>query len=133
MLCHTQAIPSISSYSASPFRHIFTKTPWRFHSKKYWWTELALPNSRGKAFHWQPVRRTYTIASNTFRASIGLRPPPGRRRYRRLVSRCRLGISRATRSHNASETVHDLIALMGFFVAEHENDRQELFTDKLLI
>jgi hypothetical protein len=62
MLCHDQAIPSISSYYAKPLRQRRTNTPWRFHSKKYRWIELALPNSfLGNAFHWHPVRRTYTI------------------------------------------------------------------------
>jgi len=57
MLCHDQAIPSISSYSASPFRQRRENTPFRFHSKKYLWMELALPNSFfDNAFHWQPVR-----------------------------------------------------------------------------
>ena len=113
MLCQAQAIPSIWSYSARPFRHSRTKTPWRFHWRKYLWTELALPNrSSGKAFHWQPVRKTYTIASNTFRGASGLRPPPGRRRYRRPLSRRRRGINGATLAHSSSDTVQDLTALM---------------------
>jgi hypothetical protein len=45
MLCHDQAMPSISSYSASPLRQRRAKTPWRLHSKKYFWMELELPNS----------------------------------------------------------------------------------------
>src|SRR5512136_630110 len=45
ILCQRQAIPSISSYSASPLRQSFVNTLWRFHSKKYLWIELALPNS----------------------------------------------------------------------------------------
>jgi len=112
MLCHDQAIPSISSYSAKPRRHIFTNTSRRFHSRKYWCTELALPYSLGKAFHWQPVRSTYTMASNTFRGSMRFRPPPGRRLYLRLFSRFGLGISGATRSHRASDTVQDFSVLM---------------------
>ena len=115
MLCHDQAIPSISLYSAKPLRQRRINTPWRFHSKKYWWTELALPNSfLGNAFHWHPVRRTYMMPSNTLRGSIGLRPPPGRRRYFRFLTRFRLGISGSTRFHNSSDTVHDLIALMPY-------------------
>lgn len=36
----------------------------------------ALPKrSFGSAFHWQPVRNTYTTSSNTSRAGFGLRPP----------------------------------------------------------
>jgi hypothetical protein len=113
MLCHDQAIPSISSYSANPLRQRRTNTPWRFHSKKYWWMELALPNSPlGNAFHWHPVRNTKIIPSNTLRGSMGLRPPPGRRKYFRFFARLRLGISDSTRFHNSSDTVHDLMALM---------------------
>ena len=78
MLCHDHAIPSISSYSANPLRQSFTKTPFFFHSRKYLCPELALPNSDlGKAFHWHPVRKTYTMASSTLRGSMGFRPPPG--------------------------------------------------------
>ena len=112
ILCQAHAMPSMSSYSARPLRHIFRKTPWRFHSRKYLCTELALPNSRGKAFHWQPVRSTYTMPAKTFRGSIGLRPPPTRRLYLRPLGRLRFGIRGAMRSHRTSDTVHDLIALM---------------------
>lgn len=112
ILCHDHAMFSISSYSANPLRHIFTNTPQPFQYKKYLCTELALPYSFGSAFHWQPVLSTYTIASNTLRGSMGLRPPPGRRLYLRPFGRSGLGIRRATRSHNASDTVQDLSALM---------------------
>ncbi len=119
MLCHDQAIPSISSYSASPLRQRRTNTPWRFHSKKYWWMELALPNSSwGNAFHWHPVRNTKTMPANTLRASMGLRPPPGRRRYFRFFARFRLGISGSTRFHSSSDTVHDLMALIAYLYHE---------------
>lgn len=117
MLCHAHAMPSNSSYSAKPRRHIFTNTPSRFHSRKYWCTELALPYSLGNAFHWQPVRRTYTIAANMRRGSIGFRPPPGRLLYLRPVARLCFGISGATRSHRASDTVHDLSVLMCHSIA----------------
>jgi len=117
MLCHAHAMPSNSSYSAKPRRHIFTKTPSRFHSRKYWCTELALPYSLGNAFHWQPVRRTYTIAANMRRDAIGFRPPPGRLLYLRLVARLCFGTSGATRSHRASDTVHDLSVLMCHSIA----------------
>lgn len=102
-------MPSISSYSASPVRHKATKKPARSHSRKRLWMALALPKrSLGSAFHWQPVRSTYTIASNTVRTAIGLRPPPGLRRYLRLVGRLgRAGTSGATLAQNASETSHD--------------------------
>jgi len=113
MLCQDQAMPSISSYSASPLRQRRTKTPSRFHSKKYLWMELALPNSLfGKAFHWHPVRSTKIMPSNTFRGSIRFRPPPGRRKYFRFFFRLCFGIRDSTRLHNSSDTVHDLMALM---------------------
>jgi hypothetical protein len=112
MLCQDQAMCSISSYSASPLRHIFTNTPHPFHWRKYLCTELGLPYSFGSAFHWQPVRSTYTIASNILRGSMGFRPPPGRRLYLRPFGRLGFGIRGAMRSHNASETVHDLGVLM---------------------
>jgi hypothetical protein len=129
MLCHDQAIPSISSYSARPRRHIFTNTPQRFHSRKCACTELALPYSFGRAFHWQPVRSTYTIPSNTLLGGIGFRPPPGRRLYLRPFTRLGLGINVATRSHSRSGTVHDLAALIRHnIVTLHMS--QELFTDK---
>jgi len=119
MLCHDQAIPSVSSYSASPLRQRRTNTPWRFHSRKYWWMELALPNSSwGNAFHWHPVRNTKTMPANTLRGSMGLRPPPGRRRYFRFFARFRLGISGSTRFHSSSDTVHDLMALMAYVYHE---------------
>ena len=112
-LCHRQAIPSISSYSARPLRQRRTKTPFRFHSKKYWWIELELPNtSFGSAFHWHPVRRTYTMAAKTLWGSMGLRPPPDRRKYFfRFFLLC-FGISDSTRFQSSSDTVHAFIALM---------------------
>lgn len=112
MLCHIQAMPSISSYSANPSLHMRRKTPWRFHARKYLWTELALPYSFGNAFHWQPVRRTYTIPSKTFRGSIGFRPPPGFLVYFFPFSRFLFGIRGATFFHKTSETVHDFIAFI---------------------
>ena len=112
MLCHDQAIPSISSYSAKPRRHSFVNTPQRFHSRKYLCTELALPYSLGRAFHWHPVRSTYTIASNTRRGCMRFRPLPGRRSYFRPLSRRRFGISGATRAHRVSDTVQDLMNAM---------------------
>ena len=117
MLCQRQAIPSISSYSASPLRQSRVNTPWRFHSKKYLWIELALPNSLlGKAFHWHPVRNTKTIPSKTLRGSMALRPPPARRRYFRFLARFRCGISGSTRFHSSADTAHDMIAPMPKFI-----------------
>ena len=119
MLCHDQAMPSISSYSANPLRQRRANTPWRFHSKKYLWMELELPNSfSGNAFHWHPVRKTKTIPANTLRGSMGLRPPPGFRRYFRFLTRFRLGISGSTRFHSSSDTVHDLMAPMAYIYHE---------------
>ena len=113
MLCQDHAIPSISSYSAKPLRHSFTNTPFFFHSRKYLWTELALPNSSfGKAFHWHPVRKTYTMAESTFRGSMAFRPAPARRRYLRLLSRLGFGISGSARFQKSSEIVHDFKAFM---------------------
>lgn len=114
-LCHAQATPSKSSYSANPFRHRRTKTPLRFQSRKYLWIELALPNrSSGRAFHWHPVRNTYTMPSNTRRGSIGLRPPPGRRRYFRPFPRLRTGISGSAFAHSSSETIQErVVVVMG--------------------
>lgn len=113
MLCQDHAIPSISSYSAKPLRQSFTKTPFFFHSRKYLCTELALPNSAfDKPFHWHPVRKTYTMASSTLRGSMGFRPPPGRRRYLRFISRRGFEMNGLACSQNSSEIVHDLMAFM---------------------
>ena len=108
-LCHRQAIPSMSSYSARPACHSFTKKPAASHSRNLLWIALALPKrSDGNAFHWHPVRSTYTIASNTNRASLGLRPPPGLRiRFLPASARGRSGISGSTRCQNSSDTFHD--------------------------
>ena len=113
MLCQRQAISSISSYSASPFRQSRVNTPWRFHSKKYLWIELALPNSLlGNAFHWHPVRKTKTMPSKTIRGFMDLRPPPARLKYFRFFARSRCAISGSTRFQSSSETAHDMIAPM---------------------
>jgi hypothetical protein len=54
------------------------------------------------------------MPANTLHGSMGLRPPPGRRRYFRFFARFRLGISGSTRLHSSSDTVHDLMALMAY-------------------
>ncbi len=132
MLCHAQANPAKASCSANPFRHRRTKTPLRFHSRKYLWIELALPKrSSGRAFHWQPVRKTYTIPSKTRRGSIGLRPPPGRRRYFRPLPRLRCGISGSAFAQSSSETVQERIALMKSTYPDHPNYAIILFKDKI--
>ena len=131
ILCQAQAAPSRSSYSANPLRQSRTKTLLRFHSKKYLWIELALPNlSSGSAFHWHPVRSTYTMPANTLRGSIGLRPPPGRRRYFRPFSRLRFGTNGATFAQSSSETVQECIALMARVYHEPPKRCNYLFADK---
>src|SRR5438132_9173463 len=89
---------------------------------------LALPNgSPGNAFHWQPVRNTYTMASNTTRASLGLRPPPGlRANFRRVGRPGRCGINGSTRSQNASDTTHDssLAFAIAFLRPAHRRGRK---------
>jgi hypothetical protein len=125
MLCQDHSIPSISSYSASPLRQSFTNTPFLFHSRKYLWTELALPNSSfGKAFHWHPVRKTYTMAASTFRGSMAFRPAPVRRRYFRLLSRLGLGISGSARSQNCSDIVHDFRLFMDRNYSKKQSKKQ---------
>lgn len=127
MLCHRQAIPSTSSYSASPLRQRRTKTFFRCHSKKYLWMELGLPyTSLGSAFHWQPVRSTYIIPPKTFRGSMDFRPPPARRRYFLAFSRLCFGIRGSTLFQSSSDTVHDFIALM-------ENVYHETFRRSIVI
>ena len=126
-LCHRHAIPSRSSYSARPFRHRRTKTPVAAQNRKYLWMELALPKrSSGNAFHWQPVRNTYTIPSNTRLGSRGFRPPPGLRRYRRFFSRFGFGMTGATSAHSSSDTVQDRIALMPQECRRRPTERQLL-------
>jgi hypothetical protein len=95
---------------------------------------LALPKARGSAFHWMPVRKTYTMAAKIRRDSIGLRPPPARRRYTRPSTRSRRGINGSTLAQNASETSHDLICpILGTKVCLPAGKNQDLFTDKILI
>src|SRR4030095_7253639 len=106
-LCHRHAMPSMSSYSARPPFHTSSKKPACSHSRKRLWTALALPKrSLGNAFHWQPVRSTYTTASKTCRAGLGGRPAPGLRTYERTCLGTRIGISGSTRCQNSSVTLH---------------------------
>lgn len=110
ILCHCQAMPSISSYSTKPLRQSLVNTPCLAHSRKYLCTALALPNSSlGRAFHWHPVRNTYMMAENAWRGAIRFRPPPGRRQYLRPFSRLAIGIRGSTRCHNSSDIVHDFM------------------------
>src|ERR1035437_239083 len=119
ILCHRQALPSIWSYSATPAAHIASNTPARSHSRNLLWIALALPKrSLGKAFHWQPVRNTYTTASNTSRAGLGLRPPPALRAYSLSAGRSRTGTNGSTLAQKSSVTTHDATRFFaGFFVA----------------
>jgi hypothetical protein len=108
MLCQRHAMPSIWSYSASPAFQIAWNTPAFSQSRNRLWTALALPNrSLGKAFHWQPVRSTYTTASNTCRAGLGGRPAPGFRTYSLSAGRSRTGISGSTLCQKSSVTTHE--------------------------
>ena len=89
-------MPSSSSYSRKASFQSRKKTPFRVHSWKYLCKVLGAPNPRGASFHWQPVRRTYKIPSNSRRASARGRPPCFPFGY--------FGISGSVRSHSASET-----------------------------
>jgi len=80
MLCQLQAMPSISSYSASPALHSSMKKPALPQSRKYLCIELELPYTAfGSDFHWQPVRSTRTMPSKTRRGGFSFLPAPGRR------------------------------------------------------
>lgn len=104
ILCQDHAMPPIPSYSAKPFRQSLANTPMRFHSKKYWWIELEDPKyAAGTAFHWHPVRNTYTMPARTRRGASGFRPPPGFRAYLWPFLRFCLGMRGAAFSHNASD------------------------------
>jgi hypothetical protein len=82
--CHSHAMPSIPSYSASPAFQTAVKNPAAAHP----WNRLCRsldprpPNfSRGKAFQMMPVRRTYTMtAKYVLSSDLGFLPPPGSRR-----------------------------------------------------
>ena len=84
------------------------------HIRKYLCTELGLPNpSFASAFHWQPVRSTYTIPSNALLASMGSRPPPGLRLYSlSTIPSGFPGINGSTRFQNSSDTSHDCTLAM---------------------
>src|SRR5690348_12300233 len=70
-------MPSISSYSANPAFQSAWEKPACSHSRKRLWMALALPKrSLGNAFHWQPVRIIYTMASNTCQPSQPLNVDP---------------------------------------------------------
>lgn len=138
MLCQRHAMPSIWSYSASPAFQIAWNTPAFSQSRNRLWTALALPNrSLGKAFHWQPVRSTYTTASNTCRAGLGGRPAPGFRTYSLSAGRSRTGISGSTLCQKSSVTTHEstrfLVAkVLPYTASPAAQGCSLLFTDKFL-
>jgi hypothetical protein len=51
MLCQAHAMPSSSSYSASPACHSRKKNPLRRQRWKRAWIALPLPKLSGNAFH----------------------------------------------------------------------------------
>ncbi len=77
--------------------------------------------------HVMPVRRTETIASRSCRGSMGLRPPPGRRRYRRPSWRCRVRRRGSTFAQSSSETVYDLVALMPLPYKERPDNARTMY------
>jgi len=108
MLCQLQAIPSISSYSASPALQSSMKKPDLSQSRKYLCIELELPYTAfGSDFHWQPVRSTRTMPSNTRRGGFPFLPAPGPRLYAFSGSRSFFGIRGSTLAQNLSDTSHD--------------------------
>jgi len=130
-------MPSISSYSASPAAQSASKKPAASHSRKRLWMALALPKrSLGNAFHWQPVRSTYTMASNTWRAGFGGRPAPGLRRYFFSGEGARCGISGSTRCQNSSVTTQDSTRFAKISIQRRSTLRLGpvvyLFTDRFL-
>ena len=63
--CHSQLMPLSSSYRSRSFTHSFWKTPFLTHSWNRLWQVDPEPYSAGNAFHWQPVRSTYSMPSRT--------------------------------------------------------------------
>ncbi len=134
MLCHRQAMPSNWSYSARPAFQIASNTPASSHSRKRLCTALALPNrSLGSAFHWQPVRSTYTTASKTCLAGFAGRPAPALRKNCLSAGRVRTGINGSTRCQNSSVTTHDSTRLAVIASPQRAHsatrDNSLLFTD----
>src|SRR5215469_9064795 len=56
--CHFQSIPVFLSYTDKPSIHIRLNTPADLHSWNLSCTVLEAPRLLGRAFHWQPVRKT---------------------------------------------------------------------------
>lgn len=64
--CHCQRMPWRSSYRVSSLAHNRSKTPAWTHCWNRRWQVEPDPYSLGRAFHWQPVRRTYKIPLRTW-------------------------------------------------------------------
>jgi len=139
MLCHRHAIPCIWSYSARPAFQIASNTPAFSHSRNRLWIALALPKrSLGRAFHWQPVRSTKMMASNTCRAGLAGRPAPGLRTNALSGARTRGGINGSALCQKSSVTTQEstrfLVATALPCAAQSAaQDASILFTDKFLV
>ena len=72
--CQRQPMPRSSSYSMSRRAQSRLKIPAATHAWKQRWHVEPEPYSRGSAFHWQPVRRTYRTPSSTWRKGTTGRP-----------------------------------------------------------
>src|SRR5215472_16112182 len=56
--CHFHSIPVFLSFTDKPSIHIRLNTPADLHSWNLSCTVLEAPRLLGRAFHWQPVRKT---------------------------------------------------------------------------
>lgn len=72
--CHRHWIPRRLSYRVSSLAHSRSKIQACTHSWNRRWQVEPDPYSRGKAFHWQPVRSTYRMPSITWRKGTTGRP-----------------------------------------------------------
>ncbi len=72
--CQRHWMPRSSSYRVSSLVHSRSKMPASTHAWKRRWQVDPDPYSWGKAFHWQPVRRTYRMPSMTRRKGTTGRP-----------------------------------------------------------
>ena len=76
--CQRHPMPRSSSYRVSRRAQSRSKTPASTHAWKRRWQVEPEPYSRGSAFHWQPVRSTYSTPSSTWRkGTIGRPGVPG--------------------------------------------------------
>jgi hypothetical protein len=72
--CQRHWIPRKSSYRVSSLPHSRSNSPASTHAWKRRWHVDPDPYSRGKAFHWHPVRSTYRMPSMTWRKGTTGRP-----------------------------------------------------------